>query len=113
MKYFKNDNNQVFAFDDNCDEKYINKNLVKISETEAIELTKPVLSDDEIIANNESKQQQLLNEANEKIVILQRALKYNCATEDEKSLLEQLELFTIAVARVNVSDVDAVFPEMP
>ncbi|WP_267370608.1 tail fiber assembly protein [Gilliamella sp. B2838] len=35
------------------------------------------------------------------------------ATDDEKQLLEQLELFTINVARIDVSDVDAVFPKMP
>lgn len=113
MKYYKDTNNQVFAFDDDCNPKYINRNLVEISETVAIELTAPIMSDDKIIAINESKQQQLIDSANERIVILQRAVKYNKITDAEKSLLEQLELFTIDVARVDVSDVNAVFPEMP
>lgn len=71
------------------------------------------LTADEIKTLNESQQQRLIFAANEKITLLQRAIKYNVATDNEKQLLEQLELFTIDVARIDVSDVDAVFPEMP
>ena len=113
MKYFKNKDNEIFGYEDDYNQECINKNLVEISESEAIELAKPVLTVDEIIANNESKRQQLLYTANERIEILQRAVKYNLATDDEKTLLEQLELFTIDVVRVDVSDIDAEFPEMP
>lgn len=76
----------------------------------AVEL---VLTLEEIKSINESKQQQLLNLANEKITMLQRIVKYNRATDDEKQLLEKLELFTIDVAHIDLTDSNASFPEMP
>ena len=55
----------------------------------------------------------LINDANAKITLLQRAIKYNVATNEEKQLLEQLELFTINVSRIDTSNINVVFPEMP
>ena len=71
------------------------------------------LTTDEIKTLNESQQQRLISAANEKITLLQRAIKYNVATDDEKQLLEQLELFTINVSRIDISNINVVFPEMP
>ena len=71
------------------------------------------LTTDEIKTLNKSQKQRLISAANEKITLLQRAIKYNVATDDEKQLLEQLELFTINVSRINTSDINVVFPEMP
>ena len=65
------------------------------------------------IKQNAALKDKLINDANAKITLLQRAIKYNVATDNEKKLLEQLELFTINVARIDVSDVDAVFPKIP
>ena len=72
-----------------------------------------VLAADEIIMINTSKQQQLINIANEQIIILERAIKYNRATDADKLLLEKLELFTIDVSQVDLSDPDLTFPELP
>ena len=72
-----------------------------------------VLTVDEIIMINTSKQQQLLNIANEQIIILERAIKYNRAEDADKLLLEQLELFTIDVSQADLSDPDLTFPELP
>lgn len=72
-----------------------------------------VLTVDEIIMINTSKQQKLINIANEQIIILERAIKYNRATEADKELLEKLELFTIDVAQVDLSDPNLTFPELP
>ena len=72
-----------------------------------------VLTVDEIILKNKSQQQQLINIANEQIIILERALKYNRATEAEKNLLEQLELFTVDVSQLDLSDPGLTFPEIP
>ena len=62
---------------------------------------------------NTSKQQKLINIANEQIIILERAIKYNRATEDDKQLLEKLELFTVDVSQVDLDDVNLMFPELP
>lgn len=72
-----------------------------------------ILTDDEIKTMNESQKQRLINDANEKITLLQRAVKYNIATDDEKQRLERLELFTINVSRVDTTNINAVFPDMP
>lgn len=76
----------------------------------AIERT---LTDDEIKTMNESQKQRLINDANENITLLQRAIKHDVATDNEKRLLERLELFTIDVSRIDTANVNAVFPEMP
>lgn len=65
------------------------------------------------IKQNIALRNKLINDANTKITLLQRAIKYNVATDNEKKLLEQLELFTINVSRINTSDINVVFPEMP
>ena len=72
-----------------------------------------VFTNDEIILQNESLQQQLINIADEQIIILERAIKYNRATDADKLLLEQLELFTIDVSQADLSDPDLIFPELP
>jgi len=72
-----------------------------------------VFTNDEIILQNESLQQQLINIANEQIIILERAIKYNRARDADKLLLEKLELFTIDVSQVDLSDPDLTFPELP
>lgn len=65
------------------------------------------------IKQNIALRDKLINDANAKITLLQRAIKYNVATDTEKQLLEQLELFTINVSRIDTANVNAVFPEMP
>lgn len=72
-----------------------------------------VFTNDEIILQNESLQQQLINIANEQIIILERAIKYNRAKDADKLLLEKLELFTIDVSQADLSDPDLTFPELP
>lgn len=65
------------------------------------------------IKQNIALRDKLINDANAKITLLQRAIKYNVATDNEKKLLEQLELFTINVSRIDTSDISVVFPEIP
>lgn len=72
-----------------------------------------VFTVDEIILKNKSQQQRLINIANEQIIILERAVKYNRATEAEKKLLELLELFTVDLSQLDLSDPSLTFPEIP
>ncbi|PXZ05769.1 tail fiber assembly protein [Gilliamella apicola] len=72
-----------------------------------------LMTDDDKIEINTVKQQQLLNIANEQIIILERAIKYNRAEDADKLLLEQLELFTIDVSQADLSAPDLIFPELP
>ena len=72
-----------------------------------------LLTDSEKIEINTAKQQHLLNVANEQIIILERAIKYNRATEEDKHLLEKLELFTVDMSQLDLSDPNLTFPELP
>lgn len=72
-----------------------------------------VLTVNEIIMINTSKQQKLINIANEQIIILERAIKYNRATESDKNLLEALELFTVDVSQLDLSAPGLTFPDIP
>ncbi|OCG68376.1 hypothetical protein A9G41_00765 [Gilliamella sp. Nev5-1] len=74
---------------------------------------KRVLTATEVTAINKSKKQQLINDANAHIILLQQAVKYNKATEPEKQLLENLELFTIDVARIDTTDINVISPDLP
>lgn len=65
------------------------------------------------IRKNTDLRDKLLTDASTKITLLQRAIKHNVATDNEKRLLERLELFTIDVSRIDTANVNAVFPEMP
>ena len=65
------------------------------------------------IQQNIALREQLINIANEQITILERAIKYNRATDADKLLLEQLEIFTIDVSQADLSDPDLIFPELP
>ena len=76
----------------------------------AIERT---LTAEEIQSINSLKKQELINNAKAQIKLLQRAIKYNIATNAEKKLLEQLELFTINIDKIDLSDTNVVFPDMP
>lgn len=72
-----------------------------------------LMTDADKIEINRVKQQQLINAANKQIVILERAVKYNRATDADKLLLEQLELFTIDVAQADLANPNLKFPDMP
>lgn len=51
MKYFKDINNQVFAYEDNVKDEQIKNGLTVISELEAMTITNPPLTEVEILAN--------------------------------------------------------------
>lgn len=65
------------------------------------------------IQQNTALREQLINIANEQIIILERAIKYNRATESDKNLLEALELFTVDVSQLDLSDPGLTFPDIP
>lgn len=49
MKYYKDENNQVYAFEaDGSQDAYISEHLVRITEVEADELRKPVLTPEQV-----------------------------------------------------------------
>jgi hypothetical protein len=71
------------------------------------------LSDEQIIAKNQSLKNALLNEANEKIAILQDIMDLDMQESDEEQQLKKWKKYRILLTRVDASDVNAKFPEKP
>jgi hypothetical protein len=68
---------------------------------------------DSIIKNNQSLKNALLNDANEKIAILQDIIDLDMQESDEEAQLKAWKKYRILLTRVDASDVNAVFPEKP
>lgn len=74
---------------------------------------KKVLTDEERIYTNESKKQQLINEAIQKIALLQDIIDLDMQESNEEEQLKQWKKYRILVTRVDTSDINAVFPSKP
>ena len=72
-----------------------------------------VLTVDEIIMINTSKQQQLLNVVNAEIEIISRAVRLRRTTDADKKRLELLENYSIDLYELDLSNPDVVIPEKP
>jgi len=66
-----------------------------------------------IINNNKLLKGSLLSHANEKIAYLQDAVDLEIATDEEIALLKEWKKYRVLLNRLDVSDVDVVFPEQP
>lgn len=76
-----------------------------------------VLNEDEknthIIKQNKAKQHSLINEANDKIAVLQDTIDLGMQENDEEAKLKQWKKYRIMLTRINTSNIDIVFPEKP
>ncbi|MWP48507.1 MULTISPECIES: tail fiber assembly protein [unclassified Gilliamella] len=66
-----------------------------------------------LIKNNQNLKNSLINEANEKIAVLQDIIDLDMQEADEEAQLKQWKKYRILVTRVDVSDINAVFPKKP
>ena len=71
------------------------------------------LSDEQIILQNQTMKASLINEANEKIAILQDIIDLEMQESNEDEQLKQWKKYRILLTRVDTSDVNALFPEKP
>ncbi|OCG21149.1 hypothetical protein A9G11_08400 [Gilliamella sp. wkB108] len=81
---------------------------LKIVESEPI-----ALSDEQIISQNQVMKNSLLNEANEKIAILQDIIDLDMQESNEEEQLKQWKKYRILVTRADTSDINVVFPSKP
>ncbi|HEI3267379.1 TPA: tail fiber assembly protein [Escherichia coli] len=84
------------------------------------EYNQPVLSDpplptpDELIASAESQKIALMQDANNVIAPLERAVKLGMATSEEEKMLESWERYSVVLSRVDPRDApDIHWPEVP
>lgn len=103
MKYFKDDNNSVYAYEDDVDEKYMKRGLTEITEGEAMVLANPAPTQEQIIAEANSKKNQLRSIADEEIAWLQDAVDAGIATDEETALLTAWKTYRVQLMRIDVS----------
>lgn len=138
MKYYKDENDNVFAYEDDIQEFgyydeiseidengetvvnkiypafTVKKGLILITEDKAKELTKPILSQDDIIKNYEITKSQLMNNANKQIEILQDIIDLGMQESNEDEQLKEWKKYRILLNRINVNDAsNIVWPEKP
>lgn len=71
------------------------------------------LSDEQIKLQNQTMKISLINEANEKIAVLQDIIDLDMQESNEEEQLKNWKKYRILLTRIDVSDIDAVFPEKP
>ncbi len=72
-----------------------------------------VLSDEERIYRNESKKQQLINEAIQKIALLQDIIDLNMQESNEEDMLKKWKQYRILLTRIDTNQLDVKWPEQP
>ena len=90
------------------------KALKKVKEK--LKLVEPApfhLSDEQIVSQNQTMKISLINEANEKIAILQDFIDLDMLEADEEAQLKKWKKYRILLTRVDASNVNVVFPEKP
>ena len=65
------------------------------------------------IKQNKSLKNSLLNEANENISILQDAIDLDMSEDGDEEKLKAWKKYRILLNRINVSDINVIFPEKP
>lgn len=115
MKYYKDKNNEVHAYEsDGSQDAFITDDLTLISEQEALAITNPPPSKEQLIAEAEYQKQALLNEATAAIAPLQDAVDLGIATDEEREQLREWKEYRVLLSRVDISSAsDINWPEKP
>lgn len=115
MKYYKDKANNIYAYEsDSSQDEFINDELVRVSEQEAIKIANPPLSKEQLITEAEIQKQSLLGAANIVIAPLQDAIDLDMATDEEKAQLIEWKKYRVLLNRVDTSTApDIEWPEKP
>ncbi|OCG02352.1 hypothetical protein A9G12_11260 [Gilliamella sp. wkB112] len=65
------------------------------------------------IVQNQAMKNSLINEANEKIAVLQDTIDLEMQEDNEEAQLKQWKKYRILLTRIDTSDINAVFPDKP
>lgn len=114
MKYFKDTLNKVYAYEDDIDiDKYVNNELIQIEEREALELSKTRMSQEDIITSNKNIKKLLIDEANQKIAILQDIINLEMQESNEDEQLKKWKKYRILLTRIDTDNIEIKWPEEP
>nr|WP_267370682.1 tail fiber assembly protein [Gilliamella sp. B2838] len=84
------------------------KGKLKLIEDKSI-----VLTDKQIVSQNQVMKNSLINEDNEKIVVLQDIIDLDMQESNQEKQQKQWRKYRILLTRVDTSDVNALFPDKP
>ena len=121
MKFYKNDDNQVYAYEDDVPEYgesdgseiTVQSGLKRITEEEFLELSKPKITKEDIIFNNKIRKDNLIIEANEKIKILEDIIELEMQETNEEEQLKEWKRYRILLTRIDINNTDIKFPPRP
>lgn len=104
MKYYKDKNNEVYAYEsDGSQDAFIADDLIFIAEEEALAITNPQPTKEQLIAEAEYQKQALLNEAAAAIAPLQDAVDLGIATDEERKQLIRWKNYRVLLSRIDIS----------
>lgn len=107
MKYFKDDKNNVYAYeDDGSQDEFIKPELIPISEDEAMELANPGYSQEQLIAFAVAKKSEMFAQATYEIAWRQDAVDTGKSTTEIES-----QLHSWKEHRLNLHAVDTSKPQ--
>ncbi|AUQ42587.1 tail fiber assembly protein [Yersinia ruckeri] len=103
MRYFKTKNDEIYAYDDNIDEKYIKAGLISITKEQADQLLNPPLTPEQLAALAEDKKIQLRSEADGEIAWRQDAVDSGSPEGTEANDLAKWKEYRISLMRLDIS----------
>ncbi|HGK7505379.1 TPA: tail fiber assembly protein [Kluyvera cryocrescens] len=114
MRYFRGDGNDIYAYEDNVDEKYMKSGLTEITEEEALSLANPAPTSAELVTQAEEKKAALRVTADAEIAWRQDAVDADIASAEEAAALAEWKKYRVLLMRVDTSKApDIVWPELP
>lgn len=101
MKYFKNKNNTVFAYENDGSQDFlITDDMIAISESEAMKFSKP--TEEDLILQNEAIKKSMIYEANQIIAFLQDAIDLDMAEDGDEERLKSWKKYRVLVNRIDI-----------
>ncbi|SPW32309.1 Caudovirales tail fibre assembly protein [Edwardsiella tarda] len=115
MKYFKDNQNVVYAFvSDGSQDSCIEEGMQPISESEAMEIINPPPTKDDLIKAAEQEKVVLLSEVESKTKLWQTQLALGIITEKDKEMLTEWMRYAQQIDNVNISLApDIAWPSKP
>ncbi|ENO7479189.1 tail fiber assembly protein [Citrobacter amalonaticus] len=111
MKYFLDNDGNIFAYEDDGSQDYLIDGKTEISKDKAYSLLNPPLSQEEITTENEILKSQLRTVADTEIAWRQDAVDAGIATDEETTALAEWKKYRVLLMRVDSAK--PVWPTLP
>ncbi|MEQ1966426.1 tail fiber assembly protein [Xenorhabdus nematophila] len=114
MKYYMDNAQQIYAYDDWVEEIDIKPGLTPITEANAMAIANPPPTLEQLQQQGEREKQYRMSQASSAITPLQYAVDLNMATDTEKAALTTWKRYCVLLNRVDCTTApDILWPEQP